>query len=247
MKTAYFDCCAGISGDMVLGALIDSGLDVKALQRELNKLPVKGFSISASRDERHHISGTRFKVKLKESRHHRTFSDIKNLINKSKLSAKVKELSATIFLNLAKAEAKDHGCRVDNVHFHEVGAVDSIVDIVGTAVGIEQLGIEKMYSSPLPLGSGWVETSHGRMPAPAPATLELLKDVSVVPSPVESEVTTPTGAAIIKTLAQDFGDMPRMKIESIGYGIGGQDFKEIPNLLRLVIGQGSGEKVRANG
>ncbi|MBI3755783.1 MAG: nickel pincer cofactor biosynthesis protein LarC [Deltaproteobacteria bacterium] len=247
MKIAYFDCFSGISGDMVLGALIDSGLDVKTLQGELNKLPVKGFSISASREARHHISGTRFKVKFKESRHHRTFSDIKNLINKSKLSAKVKELSAAIFLNLAKAEAKVHGCRVDNVHFHEVGAVDSIVDIVGTAVGIEQLGIEKLYSSPLPLGSGWVETSHGRMPAPAPATLELLKGVPVAPSSVASELTTPTGAAIIKTLAQDFGDMPRMKIGSIGYGIGDKDFKEIPNMLRLVIGQGSGEKVRANG
>lgn len=240
MKIAYFDCCAGISGDMVIGALIDSGLDVKTLQRELNKLPVKGFSISASREARHHIAGTRFKVKFKESRHHRTFADIKDLINKSTLSAKVKELSATVFLILAKAEAKVHGCKVDDVYFHEVGAVDSIVDIVGTGIGIEQLGIEKIYSSPLPMGSGWVETSHGRMPVPAPATLELFKGVSVVSSPVASEITTPTGAAIIKTLAQGFGDMPRMKIESIGYGIGDKDFKEIPNILRLVIGQGSG-------
>lgn len=240
MKIAYFDCCAGISGDMILGALIDSGLDVKTLQRELNKLPIKGYSLSASRDERHHITGTNFHVKFKESRRHRTFTGIKSLINKSKLSAKVKELSAAIFLDLAKAEAKVHGCNVNEVYFHEVGAIDSIVDIVGTAIGIEQLGIEKIYSSPLPLGSGWVETSHGRMPVPAPATLELLKDAPIVPSLVESELTTPTGAAIIKTLVNDFGDMPRMKIERLGYGIGDKDFKQIPNILRAIIGKGRG-------
>ena len=246
MKIAYFDCSSGISGDMVVGALIDSGLDIKTLQRELKRLPIKDYSVSASRDERHHIVGSNFKVKFKESSRHRTFKQIKDIIGKSTLSAKVKELSAAMFFNLAKAEAKVHGCKVDEVHFHEVGAIDSIADIVGTAIGIEQLGIEKIYSSPLPLGSGWVETSHGRMPVPAPATLELLKGVPIVPSPVTSELTTPTGAAIIKTLAKDFGYMPRMKMESIGYGIGDKDFKEILNMLRVIIGEERDKGVGAN-
>lgn len=244
MKIAYFDCCAGISGDMVLGALVDSGLDVSILRRELAKLPLDDYSISASKDERHHITGTNIKVRFKESGHHRTFKEIKNIINKSSLTTKVKVLSTSIFENLAKAEAKVHGCRVDDVHFHEVGAIDSIVDIVGTAIGIEKLGIGQVYASPLPLGSGWVKTSHGRMPVPAPATLELLKGVPVASSPTASELTTPTGAAIIKTLSLSFGNMPHMEIEGTGYGIGDRSFKEIPNILRLIIGKGTGNTER---
>ena len=244
MKIAYFDCCAGISGDMVLGALIDSGLDVSILRRELANLPLGDYSISASKDERHHITGTNIKVRLKESGHHRTFKEIKNIINKSSLTTKVKVLSTSIFENLAKAEAKVHGCRVDDVHFHEVGAIDSIVDIVGTAIGIEKLGIGQVYASPLPLGSGWVKTSHGRMPVPAPATLELLKGVPVASSPATSELTTPTGAAIIKTLSLSFGNMPHMEIEGTGYGIGDRSFKEIPNILRLIIGKRTGNTER---
>src|SRR3989304_4840263 len=235
MKIAYFDCCAGISGDMVLGALVDSGLDVSILRRELAKLHLGDYSISASKDERHHITGTNIKVRFKESGHHRTFKEIKNIINKSRLTTKVKVLSTSIFENLAKAEAKVHGCRVDDVHFHEVGAIDSIVDIVGTAIGIEKLGIGQVYASPLPLGSGWVKTSHGRMPVPAPATLELLKGVPVASSLTASELTTPTGAAIIKTLSLSFGNMPHMEIQGAGYGIGDRSFKEIPNILRLFI------------
>lgn len=235
---AYFDCCSGISGDMVLGALIDCGLDIKALRRELAKLPVKDYSISASKDERHHIVGTNFSVRFKESQHHRAFKEIKTLISRSRLSPRVKGLSISIFETLAKAEAKVHGCKADDVHFHEVGAVDSIIDIVGTAIAIEYLGIEKVYASSLPLGSGWVNASHGKMPVPAPATLEILKDVPIAKSIVASELTTPTGAAIIKTLAEDFGSMPHMRIEKTGYGIGDKNFKEIPNILRVVIGKG---------
>ncbi len=244
MKIAYFDCCAGISGDMVLGALVDSGLDVSILRRELAKLHLGDYSISASKDERHHITGTNIKVRFKESGHHRTFKEIKNIINKSRLTTKVKVLSTSIFENLAKAEAKVHGCRVDDVHFHEVGAIDSIVDIVGTAIGIEKLGVGQVYASPLPLGSGWVKTSHGRMPVPAPATLELLKGVPVASSLTASELTTPTGAAIIKTLSLSFGNMPHMEIEGTGYGIGDRSFKEIPNILRLIIGKGTGSTER---
>ncbi|MBI3399398.1 MAG: nickel pincer cofactor biosynthesis protein LarC [Deltaproteobacteria bacterium] len=239
-KIAYFDCCSGISGDMLLGALINCGLDIKALRKELAKLDLKDYAVSASKDERHHITGTNFHVRFKESSRHRTFKEIKILISRSRLSQRVKDLSISIFANLAKAEAKIHGCKPDDVHFHEVGAIDSIVDIIGTAIGMEHLGIEKVYASPLPLGSGWVNTSHGRMPIPAPATLELLKDVPIASSLVASELTTPTGAAIIKTLAEDFGAMPNMRINKIGYGIGDKDFKEIPNILRLVIGEGSG-------
>ena len=245
MKIAYFDCCAGISGDMVLGALVDSGLDVSILRRELAKLHLGDYSISASKDERHHITGTNIKVRFKESGHHRTFKEIKNIINKSRLTTKVKVLSTSIFENLAKAEAKVHGCRVDDVHFHEVGAIDSIVDIVGTAIGIEKLGVGQVYASPLPLGSGWVKTSHGRMPVPAPATLELLKGVPVASSLTASELTTPTGAAIIKTLSLSFGNMPHMEIQGAGYGIGDRSFKESPNILRRIIGRGpwSTEKI----
>lgn len=237
-KIAYFDCCSGISGDMVLGALIDCGLDIKVLRKELAKLPVKDYSISVSKDERHHITGVNFCVRFKESRLHRTFKEIKILISRSRFSQRVKGLSISIFETLAKAEAKVHGCKADDVHFHEVGAVDSIIDIVGTAIAVEYLGIEKVYASSLPLGSGWVNASHGKMPVPAPATLEILKDVPIAKSIVASELTTPTGAAIIKTLAEDFGSMPHMRIEKTGYGIGDKNFKEIPNILRVVIGKG---------
>ena len=236
-KIAYFDCCSGISGDMVLGALIDCGLDIKMLRKELAKLDLKDYAVSAAKDERHHIVGTNLSVRFKESKHHRTFKDIKTLISRSRLSQRVKDLSISIFANLAKAEAKIHGCKPDDVHFHEVGAIDSIVDIVGTAIGVEHLGIEKVYASPLPLGTGWVNTSHGRMPVPAPATLELLTGVPTAKSFVRAELTTPTGAAIIKTLAENFGSMPEMKIAKTGYGIGDKDFKEIPNILRINLGE----------
>jgi len=236
-KIAYFDCCSGISGDMVLGALIDCGLDIKMLRKELAKLDLKDYAVSAAKDERHHIVGTNLSVRFKESKRHRTFKDIKTLISRSRLSQRVKDLSISIFANLAKAEAKIHGCKPDDVHFHEVGAIDSIVDIVGTAIGVEHLGIEKVYASPLPLGTGWVNTSHGRMPVPAPATLELLTGVPTAKSFVRAELTTPTGAAIIKTLAENFGSMPEMKIAKTGYGIGDKDFKEIPNILRINLGE----------
>src|SRR3989338_7307588 len=237
-KIAYFDCCYGISGDMVLGALIDCGLDIKVLRKELAKLPVKGYSISASKDERHHITGINFCVRFKDSHHHRTFKEIKTLISRSSLSQRTKGLSISIFETLANAEAKVHGCKADDVHFHEVGAVDSIIDIVGTAIAVEYSGIEKVYASSLPLGSGWVNMSHGKMPVPAPVTLEILQGVPIAKSIVASELTTPTGAAIIKTLAEDFGSMPHMRIEKTGYGIGDKNFKEIPNILRVVIGKG---------
>ncbi len=240
MKRAYIDCMAGISGDMVLGALIDLGLGIRKLRGELRKLPVDGYTISAKRESRHSITGTRVTVKVKGSQPSRSFRAIRELIGKSNLSDGVRKRSCTIFTNLAIAEAKIHGCAVEDVHFHEVGAVDSIVDIVGAAIGMEALDIEGMTASPVPAGSGWVDTMHGRMPVPAPATLELLREIPVTPSPIEREVTTPTGAAILKSVAEEFGAMPEMVVEATGYGIGRREFEEIPNLLRITVGR-SGE------
>lgn len=245
MKTLYFDCPTGISGDMCLGAFVDLGVDIETIKKELKKLPVKGYTITATKQRRHGITGTRFRVKTEKARRRRTYEDIKRLIEKSRLSPEVKRLSAEIFKNLAKAEAKVHNVPLAKVHFHEVGAVDSIVDIVGTAIAFTSLGVERVRSSPLPLGSGWVETEHGRLPVPAPATLELVNGMPVEPSPIKSELTTPTGAVIIKTLAQGFGPIPSMTVEATGYGIGGKDFKEAPNLVRIIMGKvyGKNEKL----
>jgi uncharacterized protein (TIGR00299 family) protein len=237
MKTIYFDCPTGISGDMCLGAFVDLGVDIERIKKELKKLPVKGYTITATRQRRQGIAGTRFRVKTSRATRQRTYEDIKRLIEKSGLSAEVKRLSLEIFKNLAKAESKVHAVALNKVHFHEVGAVDSIVDVVGTAVAVTSLGSVRVRSSAIPLGSGWVKTEHGRLPVPAPATLELARGLPVVPSPINSELTTPTGAAIIKTLVEGFGGIPPVTVEATGYGIGGKDFKEAPNLVRIIMGE----------
>ncbi|MBI5682846.1 MAG: nickel pincer cofactor biosynthesis protein LarC [Deltaproteobacteria bacterium] len=250
MKTAYFDCFSGISGDMTVGAFIDIGLDINALKRELKKLPLKNYTLIAEKDKRHSITGTKFRCQVSEVRcqEKRTYIDIKKLIEKSKLKKPVKDLSLKIFKTLAEAEAKIHNCKIDDVHFHEVGAVDSIIDIVGAAIGINELGIEEVYSSPIPLGSGMVKTSHGIMPVPAPAAIEILKGVPTQPSHVKDEITTPTGAAIIKTLAHSFGEIPQMNILKTGYGVGDKNFKEMPNILRVIIGENvHGSRLTAHG
>ena len=237
MKILYFDCPAGISGDMSLAALIDLGVDIKKIKKELKKLDVAEYTIKTSLERRHAIEGVRFKVRTTEVKHHRTFKDIKELIEKSKLSKKVRELGVKIFKALAVAEGKVHGISPDKVHFHEVGAVDSIVDIVGVAIAITELKIDAVYASAIPLGSGLVKTAHGTMPIPAPATIELMKGIPTKPSPITMELTTPTGAVIIKTLVKEFGPMPAMVIEKIGYGVGGKDFLEVANVLRVVLGE----------
>lgn len=236
MKVLYFDCPTGISGDMCLGALIDLGVDFKMILKELKKLPVDKIDVKTGKEIRHSISGTSFRVNLKESHHHRTFKDIKGIIGKSALSPKVKELSTSIFKIIAEAEGKIHGIPADKVHFHEVGAMDSIIDIVGAAVAIDSLKVDKIYSSPIPLGSGWADTMHGRIPIPAPATVEILKGVPVAPSEIPFELTTPTGAAIIKTVSDGFGPLPQMIIDKTGYGAGKKDFREAANLLRVILG-----------
>ncbi|CAG1064863.1 Pyridinium-3,5-bisthiocarboxylic acid mononucleotide nickel insertion protein [uncultured bacterium] len=239
MKTLYLDCPMGISGDMFLAALIDLGVDPKMILRELKKLPVDKIDVEIKKAARHSITGTTFKVKLAEAHHHRTFRDIKKIIGESNLAPKVKSLSTAIFKVIAEAEGKIHGIKADEVHFHEIGAMDSIIDIVGAAVAVDSLKVKKVVSSPIALGTGWARTMHGTIPIPAPATLEILKGVPTAASTAPFELTTPTGAAIVKTLASSFGPMPPMTIESAGYGAGKKDFKESANLLRAVIGSSS--------
>jgi len=235
MRLLYFDCPMGISGDMFLASLIDLGVDHKAILRELRKLPVDRIKVAVKKESRHSITGTTFRVKIHEGHHHRTFRDIKKIISGSELKPGVKKLSTEIFRIIAEAEGKIHNVAADAVHFHEIGAMDSIIDIIGAAIAIDILKPDEVVCSPLPLGTGWADTMHGRIPIPAPATVEILKGAPVAPSSIAFELTTPTGAAIMKTIA-GFGTMPAMTIERIGYGAGKKDFKESANLVRAILG-----------
>ncbi|NOX96755.1 MAG: nickel pincer cofactor biosynthesis protein LarC [Nitrospirae bacterium] len=244
MKIAYFDCFSGISGDMILGALIDAGLSVEALRKELKKLKLEDYRIKVKTVKRRNLRGKQFLVETtgsKKKEKERSLSQILRLIEKSRLDRKVKEKSKKTFNKLGAAEAKAHDQKQETVHFHEVGAVDSIVDIVGAFTGLQVLGIDKVYSSPLSLGRGWVDCQGGQLPVPVPATIELLKDVPVLPSEEKVELVTPTGAAVITVLAESFGDVPPMKIEAVGYGVGSRNLSTRPNLLRVIIGQSPGE------
>ena len=238
MKIVYFDCFAGIAGDMTVAALLELGLPMETLSKALALLPLSGYTLASSRVQRQGIAGTSFKVTLiEEDQPHRHYAGIAAMIEAAPLKPRVKELSLRIFRRLAEAEASVHGVPLERVHFHEVGAVDSIVDIVGTAIGLDYLGIDKIYSSPLPFGRGFVHTAHGRLPVPAPATAFLMQGMTLSGDIGEGERVTPTGAAIVATLAEGFGPIPAMKTERIGYGAGAKDFAEVPNLLRLVLGE----------
>jgi uncharacterized protein (TIGR00299 family) protein len=238
MTLAYFDCFSGISGDMTLGALADAGVSIDALRSELSKLNLPGYRITAEKVTRSGIAATKVNVDLNEKKQPvRHLSDIRTIIESSLLSQAVKQKSIRIFERLAEAEAKVHGTTPDNVHFHEVGAVDAIVDIVGSIIGLELLGITEIISSPVNLGTGTIRSAHGTLPVPSPAASELLKGVPVYSSSILFELTTPTGAAIISTLSSSFGPLPRMKIERIAYGAGNKDFPEQPNVLRLFLGE----------
>jgi len=238
MTLAYFDCFSGISGDMTLGALVDAGVSIDALRAELAKLNLFGYELKAEKVKRSGIAATKVSViidqKDQKSRH---LADILSIIEASALSSAVKEKSSRIFTRLADAEAKVHGTTPDKIHFHEVGAVDSIVDNVGAVIGLEWLGITRIMASAINVGSGMVKTSHGMLPIPAPATTELLTNIPFYQSSVQFELTTPTGAVIISTLGSSFGPMPPMKVERIAYGAGDKDFPGQPNVLRLMIGQ----------
>ncbi len=240
MKIAYFDCFSGISGDMCLGALVDAGVPLKKIERELTKLPVAGYTLSAKKTKRSSLHCTKVDVSVAGGSGSRAdgrkWEDIERIIGRSSLSDNVKKQGKGIFERLFKAEAKVHGEPFRRVHLHELGAVDCLVDIFGALIGLDFFGVEAVYSSPVNVGGGHVVSAHGLLPVPAPATLEMLKGVPIYSKGGPFEFTTPTGAAIIKSLAKGFGDMPLFVPDRTGAGAGGRDPKDRPNVLRILIG-----------
>lgn len=243
MKIAYFDCFSGASGDMILGSLIDAGFNREKLTEELKKLGISNYELDSKKVLRSEITGTKFDVLIKEDKidieynRKRTLKNISGIINKSTLGEGVKRDSIKIFENLAKAEAKVHNTSPEEVHFHEVGAVDSIIDIVGAVIAIHDLKIEKIYFSPIRTGTGFVKCNHGQFPIPAPATAELLKGHHVIGTNIQRELTTPTGAAILTTLGINVEICPEISLLQTGYGAGSYEIPQIPNLLRVMIGE----------
>jgi uncharacterized protein (TIGR00299 family) protein len=239
MKIAYLDCASGISGDMTLGALVDAGVDLAALNAGIQTLGLPNVKLVAMPVKKKGFRATQITVEHEPEHKHRHLHHITAMIDGSSLSSSQKELAHRIFRRLAEAEAKVHNSTIEKVHFHEVGAVDSIADIVGAAIGWDLLGAERIVCSPVPTGSGFVEITHGRCAIPAPATAELLKGIPLAESRVLCELTTPTGAAILATLVHAFGPLPAMTIERIGCGAGQKDLEEQANLLRLLVGETS--------
>ena len=238
MRVVYFDCFAGVSGDMIVGALLDLGVDLDALKRQLSSLGFSGYEISSRRVQRNGIAAAKFDVEIEQQEQPaRSLPEIRSIILGSSLSETTKRRSIAVFERLADAEALVHGTTPDKVHFHEVGAVDSIVDIVGAMIGFELIGVDRFFCSALRVGGGLIDTEHGRLPIPAPATVELLKGVPVYAGELEGEFVTPTGAAIVTTLGVEFGRMPQMSISKVGYGAGSRDPNGFPNALRLVLGE----------
>jgi pyridinium-3,5-bisthiocarboxylic acid mononucleotide nickel chelatase len=245
MKLAYFDCFSGISGDMVLGTLVDAGLDIRQIEAELRKLPLDSWTISAERVKRKAVAATRVHVEAGPQHRHRHLSDILKMIDSASLAPRAAENARKIFHRLGEAEAKVHNISIEKVHFHEVGAVDSIIDIVGSAIGFDLLGIGKFSCSALDVGSGRVRTEHGILPVPAPATAELLRGAPTFSSGVQKELVTPTGAAIATTLSSSYGKMPPMQLTAVGYGAGSADLAEQANVLRILIGESVAQEVSA--
>src|SRR5205085_1744121 len=236
MRTLYFDCFAGASGDMILGALIGVRVDQRELKEQLSLLNVSGYEISFETVDRSGISATRALVHTAHEHAHRHLSHILKIINGSRLKDSVKERASLVFKRLGEAEARIHNVPVERIHFHEVGALDAIIDVVGACVGFELLGVERFVCSELHVGSGMVEMAHGRFPIPPPAVAELLKNATVYSSDIKGELVTPTGAAIISTVCQEFGPLPKMKIARTGYGAGTREYQNFPNVLRVMIG-----------
>jgi uncharacterized protein (TIGR00299 family) protein len=236
MKTLYLDPFSGISGDMFLGLLIDLGVSPDAIENELRKLPVSGYRLQVKREKRQGIEGSKITVEIDEHHHHRTWADIDRMLAAAELEVKSRELARRIFRRIGEAEAKIHGTALETVHFHEVGAVDSIVDVVGAAVGLQLLGVEQVVCAPLPMTRGTVQCAHGTFPLPAPATLEILRGLPVVSDPAGVELVTPTGAAIAAETAA-FGPMPAMTVTAVGYGAGERHLPDRPNLLRGILGE----------
>jgi pyridinium-3,5-bisthiocarboxylic acid mononucleotide nickel chelatase len=239
MKIAYLDCASGISGDMTLAALIDAGVPLADVQTGLDSLGIAGLRLEATEVKRKGFRALHITVHHEPEHAHRHVHHITEMIDKSALSERQRDHAKRIFVRLGEAEAKVHGTTIRKVHFHEVGAVDSIADIVGCAIAWDLLGAEQVAASAIPTGHGFIEIAHGRCSIPAPATAELLAGIPIAPSTVEAELTTPTGAAIVATLASSFGSLPPMTIERIGYGAGTRDLQEQANILRLLVGHAS--------
>jgi uncharacterized protein (TIGR00299 family) protein len=236
MKTLYFDCFAGASGNMVLGALIAAGVDADALKSELTKLNLPDFELAVEKVDRSGISSTHVRVDIPDEKNHRHLPEIERIINGSALSNAVKARSTAIFRRLAEAEASVHGIEAPKVHFHEVGAFDAIIDIVGSCIGFEMLGIEQFACSKIHVGSGFVDMAHGKFPVPPPAVAALLTAIPFYSTETEGELITPTGAAIISTVCDTYGAIPELQLEVTGYGAGTRTYEKFPNVLRLMIG-----------
>ncbi|MCS7167865.1 MAG: nickel pincer cofactor biosynthesis protein LarC [Gemmatales bacterium] len=235
MRVLHFDCFSGISGDMTLGALVSLGVPAEVIQAGLASLHLP-MRVEFEPVKRCGFAAVQARVQAEDEHHHRHLRDIEQILLRSDLPAEARDLALRIFRRLAEAEAAVHGQAVDQVHFHEVGALDSIADIVGVAVGLCWLRPERYTSRPVPTGTGQVRGAHGWMPIPAPGTLELLKGVPLAPSSVEAELTTPTGAAILTTLVQEWTALPAFTVQNVGYGAGSRDFPDRPNVLRLILG-----------
>ncbi|MGH9454971.1 MAG: nickel pincer cofactor biosynthesis protein LarC, partial [Terriglobia bacterium] len=246
-KLAYLECSSGLSGDMCLAALMDAGVSADDLRRELRTIPIGEFDFKVSRVSRSGITATHVEITSPEKQPERHLHHIEKILAGSGLPATVKEQSLRIFRRLAEVEGAIHGKPPESIHFHEVGAVDAVVDIAGACLGFEMLGIEELRCSALNVGSGRVDAAHGSLPVPAPATAELLKGAPVYSSGIEAELVTPTGAAIVTTLATGFGPMPPLKIERIGYGAGSKDFHRHPNVARLFLGEKTPAETAATG
>jgi uncharacterized protein (TIGR00299 family) protein len=243
MKLAYFDCFSGISGDMTLGALVDAGCDVEYLRAELRGLRVPGWGLSAEKVRKNGMAATYVKVKTEDQPKHRSLSAILEILQKSQLTSPVRQRAAAIFTKLGEAEARVHDVPLEKIHFHEVGAVDAIVDIVGSCIGFHALGIEKFACSALNVGGGTVKMAHGVLPVPAPATANLLQGKPTYSNGVQKELVTPTGAAIVATLCESFGPQPPMDVSAIGYGAGTADLEGQPNVVRIMIGEAATKTV----
>jgi len=243
MKLAYFDCFSGISGDMTLGALVDAGYDVELLRAELRGLQVSGWELSAEKVWKNGMAATHVDVKTEDQTKHRSLSVILEILRNSQLAPTVRGRASAIFTKLGEAEARVHDVPLEKIHFHEVGAVDAIVDIVGACIGFHALGIEKFACSPLNVGGGTAKMAHGILPVPAPATANLLQGKPTYSNGVQKELVTPTGAAIVATLCDSFGPQPAMSVSAIGYGAGTADLEGQPNVLRIMIGEAAEKTV----
>ena len=237
MRTLYFDCFAGASGDMILGAMVAAGVDPNALREQLSLLNVEGFKIDFETVDRSGLSATYARVETVHEHKHRHLSDIRRIIENSGVTPGAKDLALRIFTRLAEAEARVHNSAVENVHFHEVGALDAIVDVVGAAICFDLLKVERFVSSPLHVGSGMVKMAHGSFPVPPPAVTELLSGVPFYSGDIKGELLTPTGAAIITTVCQEYGPIPRIKTDRTGYGAGTRQYENFPNVLRVLVGE----------